>query len=191
MKFKIFMLFECFFIVKPAITCTCFPIESVSAKELMEEVEFVVIGRAVKNIGFNREVNSIWDQEKKGFDILFEVDSVLKGDVKSEFLIVKQFEGNCDQIFKFGVKYLVLGNELERFVNLTPKQSNSRKREIPESYIPPPPPSIYSKILAINNMSQKEVNFWNKKAKKNLILRTSMCSSFTTNSNSARYFLKK
>lgn len=191
MRIKHFLMIAFLFLIEPVIGCSCFSIDSTYAKEIIKEADYVVIGRAVKNIGFSNEINSMWDSENQGFDILFEVDSVIKGDLISKSLLVKQFGGNCDQIFKFGEQHLVIGNEIEKFVDKTPKQRKSKKGGIQEDQIPPPPPSVYSKTAVFYNRGHKEVNFWNKKAKKSIVITTSMCLTFPINSTLARDFFKK
>lgn len=191
MEIKHILMIACLFLIEPVIACSCFFIDSTYAEEIMKEVDFVVVGRAIKNVGFSQEVNSRWDKENRGFDVQFEVDSIIKGDLMSKSLIVKQFGGNCDQIFKFGEQYLVIGYEIEKFIDKTPKQRKPKKGEIPENQIPPPPPSVYSRTAVFYNSGHKEVSFWNNKAKKNIVLETSMCSSFPIDSATAGYFLKK
>ncbi|MEB2776787.1 hypothetical protein SYJ56_15785 [Algoriphagus sp. D3-2-R+10] len=139
----------------------------------MSEVEFVIIGHAVKNVGLNTEVNGMWDQHNRGYNVLFEIDSVIKGNLESKMIIVKQFGGNCDQIFKFGEPYLIVGNQLEEFVNKTPKRRKPKKGEIPPASMP----SVYSKTAIFYDSSDDEVNYWQELANEQIILNTSMCSS--------------
>jgi hypothetical protein len=155
----------------------------------MNEAGFVVIGHAVKNVGFNNEVNDIWDQQNGGYDVLFKVDSVIKGNLNLKTIVIKQFGGNCDRIFKFGKKYLIVGNQLETFVNKTPKRKKIKEGEIPPNSMPPPPPSVNSKTAIFNDGSDDEMRYWNNLANEHVILNTSMCSSFLVNSKNASYFL--
>lgn len=169
--------------------CVCFPIDSISAIELMKEVEFVIIGHAVKNIGSNVELNRMWDKGNRGYNVLIEIDSVLKGNLDSKTIVVHQFGGNCDQNFEFGEQYLIVGNKLEQFVNGTPKKKKTNKREIPLSSMPPPPPSLYSKTAIFYDSSDDEIKYWNELANEKIIINTSMCSSFYATSKIASYFL--
>jgi hypothetical protein len=171
------------------IACTCFPLDSLSAKQMINEVDFVVIGHAIKNIGSNPEVNKMWDQLNQGYNVLIEIDSIVKGNLKSKTIFVRQFGGNCDQIFKFGEQYLIVGNQLEKFVYRTPKSRKNKKVEIPTTDMPPPPPSVYSKTAIFYDSSQEEVSFWNELAYEQIIVNTSMCSSFYVTSKIASFFL--
>lgn len=170
--------------------CVCFPIDSTSANELMNEVEFIIVGRAVKNVGFNSEVNGMWNHRNRGFNVLIQIDSVIQGNVELKTVIIKQFGGNCDQIFEFGEQYLIIGSQLDEFVNRTPKRRKTKEEEIPHTSIPPPPPSVYSKTAIFYNSSDEEVHFWSALAEEQVILNTSMCSSFYITSKIADYFLE-
>lgn len=190
MRLKHLLLIISLVVAELANACECFPIDSASASELMNEVEFVIIGHAVSNVGFNSEVNGMWDQRNKGYNVLIEVDSVIKGNVNSKTVVVKQFGGNCDQIFQFGEKYLIVGNQFDKFVNRTPKYERTNEEELPPTSLPPPPPpSINDKTVIFYNNSDEEVQFWNELANEQIILNTSMCSSFYLTSRNARYFL--
>jgi len=170
--------------------CQCFPIDSASAIELINEVEFVIIGHAINNVGFNSEVNSMWNQRQKGFNVLIKIDSVIKGRLDSKTVVVKQFGGNCDQIFEFGEQYLIVGNQLKKFVNGTPKNQRTNDEELPPTSLPPPPPpSINDQAVTFYDSSNEEVGYWNKLANEQVILNTSMCSSFFITSKNASYFL--
>lgn len=158
--------------------CECFSIDSLSANELMNEVEFVVIGHAIRNVGVNSEVNSTWDQRGRGYNVLIEIDSVIKGDINSKTLIIRQFGGSCDQMFEFDEQYLIVGNQLENFVNGTPKRDKDKEGEIPPTSMPPQPPSVHSKTATFYESSDEEVIYWNALANHQIILNTSICSSF-------------
>lgn len=171
--------------------CSCMEIDSASAKELLEEVEIIIIGQAVQNADFNPEVRANWDRRNKGLNVVFKVDSVLKGCKELKEVILNQFSnGNCGEYFKFGQQYLILGTRLLEFVNKTPEQVKFEKGVIPIEYPSPPPSSILnSKMLCFNN-SQEEVDYWEQLAKYNIVLFTSQCSSFSMNGKSANYFFQ-
>jgi hypothetical protein len=190
MRFKYLLLTITLIIAEQANACECFPIDSASARELMNEVDFVIIGHAIRNVGFNSEVNGMWDQRKRGYNVLIEIDSVIKGKAVSKTVIVKQFGGNCDQIFEFGEQYLIVGNRLNKFVNRTSIKKRTNDEELPPNSLPPPPPpSINDKTVTFHNNSDDEVQFWNELANEQVILNTSMCSSFQLTSRTANYFL--
>jgi len=190
MRLKYLLLALTLIVAEQANACECFPIDSASASELMNEVDFVIIGHAIKNVGFNSEVNGMWDQRHRGYNVLIEIDSVIKGNAVSKTVIVKQFGGNCDQIFEFGEKYLIVGNRLNKFVNRTPIKERTNEEELPPNSLPPPPPpSINNKTVTFYNNSDNEVQFWNELANEHEVLNTSMCSSFELTSRNANYFL--
>lgn len=189
MRFKYLLLTITLVIAEQANACECFPIDSASARELMNEIDFVIIGHAIRNVGFNSEVNGMWDQRNRGYNVLIEIDSVIKGNAVSKTVIVKQFGGNCDQIFEFGEQYLIVGNRINKFVNRTPIKERTNDEELPPNSLPPPPPSINDKTVTFHNNSDDEVQFWNELVNEQVILNTSMCSSFQLTSMTANYFL--
>lgn len=182
---RIILVLLFFGIVGSSKACVCFDIDSVSARGLIERAEFVIIGRAIENVGYDVEVNAMWDEQGRGFDVLFKVDSVLKGDVHAESIYVKQFGGNCDRVFEFGEQYLIIGRQLDKFVGITLEQGNLKEGEIP----PPPPPSIYSKTVTFYDRNKKDIKYWNELAGESVIINTSACSSFSLTSGAAGYFL--
>lgn len=191
MRFKSFLLLIILLAAERSDACVCFPIDSISAKELMNEVEYVIVGHAVKNVGFKSEVNAMWNRRKEGYDVMFEVDSVIAGNVNSKTIIIRQFGGNCDQIFEFGEQYLILGDQLEKVLNGTPSQKRAKVGEILPSPMPPPPPSISSKVAVLYNSSDDEVKFWNELISREIVIYTSMCSIFLVNSTNAGFFMGK
>jgi hypothetical protein len=168
--------------------CECFLIDSISSQQLIAEVDFVVIGHAGGNVNFNAEVTGMWDNRESGFDVFIEVDSVIKGDLGSKKVIANQFGGSsCSQLFQFGEKFIIAGNQLLGFANRTPEKLKSNHGELP----PPPPPSIEESIVYCYNNEQEDVDFWNALTTEYVIINTSLCSSISLNRKVAEYFLRR
>ncbi len=172
--------------------CECFPIDSLSAENILKDYEFAIIGSAIKNINYSPEINEMWDSSKQGYEVVIVVDSVIKGDLSSKEIVINQFSnGNCSQIFEFGKPYLILGNRLSTFINRTPDLLEPEDGEILVEYPPPPPNSIQNSTMYCFNNDQEEIDYWNELASEYLVLYTSQCVSFETSRRYASYFLKK
>ncbi len=171
--------------------CTCFPLDSTTIDALLNEVEFVLIGHPKENLNFNREIRNNWNLENEGIEIIFKVDSVLKGNVPQNEVTINQFnEGNCTQVFQFGEQYLVLGNRINKFIDVSPPSRKSSHRDITIS-LPPLPPNLENGIMYSQTYKRKEIKYWNKLAKKNIVINTSDCSSYFLASQSANLIVKR
>lgn len=172
--------------------CECFPIDSLSAENILEDYEYAIIGSAIKNINYDPEVNEMWDNFKQGYEVVIVVDSVIKGHLSSKTIIINQFSnGNCSQLFEFGKPYLILGNRLTKFINRTPELPEQKDGEIPVSLPPPPPNSIRNSAMYCYYIGQEEIDNWNELAAEYLIVYTNQCVSFNAKSQYARYFLNQ
>ena len=170
--------------------CTCFDIDSASAQQLIHEVEFVIIGHPMKNVEFIDEIRNNWDRKEKGYEVVFEIDSVIKGELPFHKIILNQFSnGNCSRLFEFGEQYLIFGTRLTEFINRTPEEPNTQEGEIPPTFDEGPPPSVSQTKMFCYNNEQEEVDYWNVLANENVVIYTSQCSSFFINSKAAEYFL--
>ena len=172
--------------------CECFLIDSISSQQLIAEVDFVVIGHAVGNVNFNAEVREMWNNRESGFDVFIEIDSVIKGDLGSKKVIANQFGGSsCSQLFQFGEKFIIAGNQLTSFVNRTPDRPKAIDAEIPPSLPPPPPPSVEQSTVYCYNNEQADVEFWNSLVSEYVIIDTNLCTSFSLTREPSKHFLRE
>ncbi|MCB0495794.1 MAG: hypothetical protein KDC79_06640 [Cyclobacteriaceae bacterium] len=180
-KLSTLLVFVCFGFSN-SFACTC-ETDSTVIRKYMEDAEYIVIGHAIKNIDYNNEVRESWDKRNSGFEVVFVVDSIIKGEIESNEILINQFgEGNCSQLFEFGERYILFGNRLKKFINRTPKIPKVKKGEIPATLEPPPPPSIFETIMYCYNNKDNEIRYWNKLAESKIVLHSSQCSTFNMNS---------
>ncbi len=191
-KKKYFVFVGLLLALNNTFACECFPIDSLSAENILKNYEFSIIGSAIKNINYNTEDNEWWDSSKQGYEVVIVIDSVIKGDLSSKEIVINQFSnGNRSQLFEFGKSYFILGNRLNKFINRTSKLLEQKDGEIPVSLPPPPPNSIRNSTMYCYNNDQEEIDYWNELAAEYLILYTFQCVSFKASSQHASYFLKK
>ncbi|WPP49670.1 hypothetical protein [Catalinimonas niigatensis] len=175
-----------------SICCECPSTNEESVKRTFEKAEIIVIGHAVRNMNYNVEVRKSWDNRSQGFDFLFKVDSVLKGDTTIKEIIVTQLlSDGCSRRFDFGEPMILSGTSITKFVNRTPKRPKLNEGEIPPTETPPPPPGYASgPTLFLYNSKQEEADYWNELAKNNTVISSSLCTSYYVNSEAGAYFLK-
>lgn len=115
-KTPFLILILIFLIIQKGYSCICWEkIDSKLFKGLIERSDFVFVGEAVRNVGFHNQRNNQLDQEGIGYNVLFKVDSVIKGKLKSQEVITDQDnDGSCAQTFKIGKKYIVFGIDYKK-----------------------------------------------------------------------------
>lgn len=161
-----------------AFACVCADSDKETVKAIFENSDFIVIGKAITNINFNPKVEQLLNLDNKGADVLFQIDSVLKGDIqKSDKLFIYQFAGSCTRTFKFGESYLIFGNSIKIFKK-GKYVGKASKGEIPP---PPPPPYVFNGELELY-ADRQTIKFLNKQATKYKTITTDLCSSVNVDS---------
>lgn len=180
------------FEIKAALACECPPTNEETVKLNFDEAEIIVIGHAIRNVNYNTEVRNSWDNRNQGFDVVFKVDSVLKGSISLDEVIVTQLlSDGCSRRFEFGEQMIISGSSIKEFINKTPKRPELQEGEIPPTNIPPPPLGFVSgPTLFLYNSEQAEADYWNELAQNNTVLPSSLCTSYYVNSEAGSYFLK-
>lgn len=192
MKYLLILFFLSNSIV--AWSCQCFSLKTV--KELAKNAEYIIVGNPVENLHHNDSIKRKWDSENFGMEVKLKVVKVIKGDVKSEFVYINQFEvDNCRTPLKFGEQYIIIGTRILSFENQRPfSEKEYSIDKIFETIQPPPPPPIGGKTIEkfdVFNVEMELVNHWNKIAENEIILFTYDCGVFNSKSPYGKYFLRK
>ncbi len=179
--------------------CEC---PTIDKKALIENSEFVFIGTIIENVHFNISMKNYFDKKGYGTDVKIKVDSILKGKVNSEYVIINQTEsGNCTRRFEFGKQYLITGIQIKGYINHVNPIINSDKNntsEYKDSVIDipitkrieePPLTRLIDGYVQIND-GLKLVKYWNDLAKEYLIIQTDICVSGLVNSEFGKGILK-
>ena len=149
-----------------------------SNKEMFEKADYVIIGTAMANPDLDSRWDEFSDTPGKGSNVILQVESVVKGDVKvKEKIFIYQFQSSCTQVFYFGKKYLIFGKKIEKFT-----QGNHSSQNGGELSPPPPPPSVDCGMVELY-IDEKKVNLLNKQVAKYKTIKTDMCTSLSTDSN--------
>ena len=112
---KIYLITTLLLIAQTSFACSCsfFGANEAIIKDLSANSDLVVVGHAIKNI----DSNFISDNPKyMSTMILFKVESVLKGELKSDTIFINQETmGNCSQHFMPNEKYVIFGNQIKNY----------------------------------------------------------------------------
>ena len=179
--------------------CEC---PTIDKKTLMENSEYVFIGTVIENVHCNIQIKNFLDEKKYGTEVKIKVESVLKGVIKTKYVIINQYDsGNCARNFKFGKQYLIAGIQIKGYINhVNPiiDPENGKKEESRDSIIEIPitkrienqPLSRLIENYRHINDGLKIATFWNDLAKEYLIINTDMCISNLLNSEFGKRITK-
>ena len=163
-----------------SLACTCEGLDKESAKAMFKEADYVVIGKAVTNIDSDPYFVNQMNLQKEGADVLFQVDSVLKGDIlKDEEIFIYQHAGSCTRTFKLGESYLIFGQRIKEVRQAASYNIKAKKGELPP---PPPPPNFEDMKLEIH-ADKKFIRFLNNQIKRHKTASVSLCSTFYVESD--------
>lgn len=155
------------------LACVC----GSSDKKMFENADFVIIGTAMVNPDLDSRLNEFSNTPGKGSNVLLQVESVVKGDVKvKERIFIYQFQSSCTQVFHFAKKYLIFGKKIEKFT-----QGNHSSQNGGELSPPPPPTSVDCGLVELYT-DVKKVNLLNNQVAKYKTIKTDMCTSLSTDS---------
>lgn len=105
---KAISIFILFIVSFESIACSCFELKY---KRMFKHADYVLIGRPVKNVHPDTAVSRVLDLENGGTELLFKVEKILKGDLKTNEVIINQIgRGSCTEWMRIGDKYLVFGH---------------------------------------------------------------------------------
>ena len=179
--------------------CEC---PTVDKKTLMENSEYVFIGTVIENVHFNESMKNYFDQKRYGTEVKIKVDSILKGVVNSEYVIINQIDsGNCTRQFEFGKQYVISGIQIKGYINHVSPIINSNKIDLEESkdsVIDIPITQRIEEPLRLGlrdgyvqiNDGLELVKYWNEIAKEYLIIQTDVCVSGYVDSEFGKRIIK-
>jgi hypothetical protein len=105
---KVISIYILLFISIDSYACSCSGSEY---KKIFKHADYVIIGRPIKNIHPDTAVSRLLDLEKGGTELIFKVEKILKGDLKTNEVIINQIgRGSCTEWMRIGEKYLVFGH---------------------------------------------------------------------------------
>ena len=175
------------------LSCTCEGVDESNVEAFLKQYDYVIIGRAIQNIHRNKTHSIVLDKKNQGSQVVFEIDSIIKGSLRERTIIINQFDkGNCSRAFQFQEQYLVLGNRIYEFDDpLINSNTKYNKGEIPLME-PPPPPSLYvDGKLQCTGCGEERIKFWNKVIEGNAVLNTGLCSSFAVGTADYEYLIRE
>ena len=133
--------------------------------------DFIFIGEAIENVGPYYQRNNQLDEEKIGHNVLFKVDSVIKGDIKRDMVIIDQWNsGSCTQTFHFGDKYIVFGIDYKKHWDYEETIKNDQDFKRSEGYV---------ELTQFDFYASQEADY--------SIINTSLCSAFSKKDSILRY----
>ena len=137
----------------------------------MESADYIFIGEAIKNVGFHTQRNKQLDTEGIGYNVLFKVDSVIKGDLKGTEVILDQWnDGSCTKTFTIGDKYIIFGIDYKKHWNY--EETIKMEEE-------------YKKVEGYGDFTQ--FDFYAAKEDDYSIINTNYCSAFLKGDDILKY----
>ncbi|WP_026463821.1 hypothetical protein [Adhaeribacter aquaticus] len=163
--------------------CSCAtPDTKEGIAKLISDADIVVEGTPYSIIKSNKYSGD--NQKKEGVNLLFDVTSIIKGNLNNKVLAINQeIFGGCAEYYKIGNRYLLFGYEIKGFQSKK-KESNNSKRPID---LPPGMGEGIDKngIFTSFTYDKIEINYWEKLLIKYRVFTTSSCSTFEPNSDIA------
>ena len=174
-KIKLIILTIFFLALSPAIfACVC---ANEPVQVLLERADFVVIGKAITNKDYHPYLEKSMNNRNEGANVLFEVESVFKGDLKrNEKIFIYQFGSSCDRIFKLGESYIIFGKTIKEF------SKANFKKNLKDSLSPPPPPPFVDNGKVELHSNRKMIRFLNNQTSQYKTATTDLCNSLDVDS---------
>ena len=105
------------FLTAEGFACMC---NKVTAGKLFRQADYVLIGKAVKNLNPEEATAKYLDYNGSGGWITFEVEKVLKGDITNKTVAIIQDGNSCSVLFILGQRYLVFGYHRDKIYTVNP-----------------------------------------------------------------------
>ncbi len=112
---KIYLTAILLSIIQYSFACSCsyFFLNDVISKDLLEHSDVLIIGHPIKNIDSDFISPNL---NYMGTMILFKVDSLIKGELRSDTIFINQETmGNCAQNFIPNETYVIFGNQIKKY----------------------------------------------------------------------------
>ena len=175
--------------------CECGEINEKNIEKLKEKVDYIFIGKVVKNINLeNNELSDIlWKRNNSANEVVIKVEKIIKGKIKAKYIYLNQLNaGNCSRTFKKNQNYIISGFEINEFIDLSPKtekkENNNEEnekfqiQEILIEKIKKPEIEFKKNKFYIKNI-EMNIKKWNELSKTKTVILTSSCISGTMQSN--------
>lgn len=166
--------------------CSCVEIDKAWVKSFIKNYDYVFVGSAVEVLHFDDDIRTLISERDKGYsEVLFKVDSMIKGDYKLKQIVINQFDqGSCSEWFKIGDQFVIVGNRIENVI-----WNGGKKEDFLSLEEVPPAPSGYNNSIQIRE-NRKAYRYWKRLARRNTIVTTAMCSTFKMGTEYADLFLR-
>jgi len=174
--------------------CQCGPLSRKDVRRIAKQANFVLVGIAIENVHYNDSVKLERNMRNYGRDVKFKVIKIIKGELKSNYVYLNQFESDCPISYKFGEQYVIVGTQIKEFENERPFSETDYNNHKIFDVILPPPRQIGGMTIAkmrCFNVEKELVDYWNSIVKNEIVLFTQQCSSFYATSRYGKYFSKK
>ncbi|BDD05178.1 hypothetical protein [Aureibacter tunicatorum] len=186
MRKLLLFTFFLFLMTQQVFACQCEALDSISVSRIFDKAEYIAIGRAIGLASYDEAFLDNFEENTGGFDVYFQIDSVLKGEFKSKIIVINQMhEGSCRKFFRFGEDYLIIGSEVKKFMHYNAYE----EKNLPS---PAPPCPGMTEVLPLFFPAEKyQADFWNSLINKFGVFVASSCSTFDINSNDAELFFEE
>ena len=133
----------------------------------------VFIGEAVHNVGPDPTETKKWDEEGYGSTVKFQIDHVLKGEIKTKYVIIDQRAlGDCSIGYEFGRKYLIFARDSPIYPTTVSMRGND--------YINAD--SLFEDSYDLEKALQRFDDYFNRLKKDNQFMYSDYCSSYNQDS---------
>ncbi|WP_200975142.1 hypothetical protein [Echinicola sp. 20G] len=176
---------------KSAFACICSSLTTSLANEMISDANLIVEGEYIKTIHFDENMERLLNKSDWGRNILFKVNKVHKGKVKSDTIAIYQHGGSCDRSFHKGEKYILLTNKIKSFKSV--KLPHLKKEQSEDFQEPPPPPMEPTKNGKVRryNVPKPFLDYWNNITENYTTVTISLCNSFIQDSDHGEFIEKE
>ncbi|MEP2772510.1 MAG: hypothetical protein ABJH05_10190 [Fulvivirga sp.] len=152
------------------VACYCIePIDKKGVQNLMDNSDLIFYGSAITSIYLEPELTEFYNNRNNGYNVIVKIDSVIKGDLNvGDEVLIYQNSGNCDELFYYGERKLILGNTITKF-----KTSPTLEIDFNEGTV-------------LGHQSEEENKFYNQTIQNKTGIWTNSCQVYTPNSKSYR-----
>lgn len=153
-----------------SLACECSEFDKSSFLEFMNFQEYAFYGKAMKPAYIDEYLNDFYQKKGGGIHVIYEIDSVIKGDLKKgDKIIIYQNSGSCDEFFEFQKSHLILGQQIKNFKKVDDPINSELKDGILFDYL-----------------DDERLAFYNSQASEFKIIYTDQCSTFASSSETHR-----
>lgn len=169
----------CLYQPKSVLACICSSLTTALANEMISDADVALEGEYIKTIHFEENIEKLWNEGDWGRNILFKVNKIYKGKVRSDTIAIYQSGSSCSRSFQKGEKYIILANEIKFFKSIKLRHSKKDKDFLG---IPPPPEKLTKNgVLKDYNVPKISIDYWKNIINNYTTVTVSLCDSFIKN----------